>query len=177
LNDTLYWIAQAIGGIAVVTSLIIYQRKTRKGILAFKVLQDVCWLTHYLLIAAFSAAATSGLCICRGLIFYHSDKKIGKSAIWLPIFLCLYAVSAILTWKNAFSIFPAISSSLSTVAFWMKDPRHTKAISIAASLCTLTYNITQAHSLIVYVGVSFTILSATASLLTPFFKRTGNDNE
>ena len=137
MNEPQYWIAQVIGGIAVACSLIIYQCKTRKGILAFKLVQDVSWLTHYLLIAAFPAAATSSLCICRGLIFYHSDKKIGKSPLWLPLFLCLYALSAALTWKNAFSIFPAISSSLSTVAFWMKKPHYTKIISIFASLCTV----------------------------------------
>lgn len=177
VSSPLYWIAQSVGCIAVVTSLIIYQRKTKKGILAFKLVQDICWLTHYLLIAAFPAAATSGLCICRGFIFYHSDKKIGKSFWWLPIFLTLYAVSAILTWKNAFSIFPAISSSLSTVAFWMKDPRKTKLISILASLCTLTYNITQAHSIIVYVGVTFTILSAANSLILTRKSRTVNDDK
>lgn len=173
----LYWIAQAIGCIAVACSLIIYQRKTRKGILGFKLVQDVSWLTHYLLIAAYSAAATSGLCICRGLVFYNSDKRLGKSRWWLPIFLCLYAISALLTWKNPYSILPAVSSSLSTVAFWMKKPQYTKLISIFASLCTLTYNITQAHSLIVYVGVTFTITSALGSLLMPFLKRNANSDE
>ena len=173
MNGAQYWIAQVIGGVAVVASLIIYRRRTKKGILAAKLVQDTCWLTHYLLIAAYPAAATSGLCICRGVVFYFNDRKErrGNSVWWLPVFLTLYAMSAVLTWKNAFSIFPFAGSSLSTVAFWMKDPRHTKVISIFASLCTLTYNIAQAHSIAVYVGVAFTVTSALSSLLCERFKK------
>ncbi|MBQ9099715.1 MAG: YgjV family protein [Clostridia bacterium] len=171
MNSPLYWIAQGFGVVAVTMSLIIYQRKTRKGILTFKTVQDLSWLTHYLLIAAFPAAATSALCLCRAFVFYNQDKKFGKSILWLPFFIILYAVSAVLTWSNIFSIFPAISSSLSTVAFWMKEPRHTKMLAILASLCTLIYNIMQAHSITVYIGVTFTITSALVSLLMPLFRK------
>ena len=164
------WIAQGLGGIAIVSSIIIYSRKTRKKLLIFKSVQDICWFLHYILLAAFSAAATSALCVFRSFVYYNNDKKFAKSKLWLPIFLTLYAISAIFTWKGIFSIFPAMSSSVSAVAFWMKNPRHTKMLAILASTCTLIYNVTIAHSISVYIGVTFTITTSLLSLILPILK-------
>ena len=159
-------IAQIFGALAICCSLIIYSRTDRKKLIVFKCIQDVFWLTHYALLSAFSAAATSTLCIARSVVFYRRKDTDKKSKVLLPIFLSLYALSAILTWKNVFSILPAIGSSISTVAFWMKNPRHTKLLSVLASSCTLAYNVTVAHSVSVYVGASLTILTALFSLMT-----------
>ncbi|MBQ6824047.1 MAG: YgjV family protein [Clostridia bacterium] len=82
-----------------------------------------------------------------------------------------YTPSAALTWKNVFSILPALSSSVSTFAFWMKEPRHTKMLAILASSITLTYNITAAHSPSVYVAVSITMLTSIVSLVLYFRKK------
>ena len=64
-----------------------------------------------------------------------------------------------------FSILPALSSSVSTFAFGMKEPRYTKMLAILASSITLSYNLTVAHSPSVYVAVSITMLTSVVSLL------------
>jgi hypothetical protein len=162
----LNWIAQIFGTLAICCSLIIYSRNDRKKLLIFKCIQDICWGTHYLLLATYPPAATSALCICRSLAFYGRPKEEKKSKWILILFLALYALSACLTWKDMFSILPAISSSISTVAFWMKKTRHTKILAIFASLCTLSYNIAVAHSVSVYIGVTITMVTSLISLLT-----------
>lgn len=162
-----WWIAQIFGVLAITCSLIIYTRNERKKLLIFKCIQDVCWLTHYLLLSAYSAVASSALCIIRSVVYYSVKKGDDNRALQfllLALFLDLYALSAVLTWKNVFSIFPALGSSISTVAFWMKNTRHTKALSIFASSSTLTYNVAVAHSASVYVGASITILTSLYSL-------------
>ncbi len=159
-----YIIAQIFGTMAIVSSLIIYSRKTKDQLIFFKSLQDLFWVAHYLLISAYSAAATNGLCFVREFVFsYIKNKKYDK--ILLAVFLCLYLLPACFTWKNIFSIFPAVSSSVSTVAFWVKNPRNTKKLSIVAASCTLLYNIMLAQSVSVYVGVAFTICTSVFSLL------------
>lgn len=163
-------VAQIFRFIAIGSSLVIYQQKKRKNILIFKSVQDICWFIHYLILAAYSAAATSGICFVRAQV-YSSEKTIFKMKIWLFLFLGFYIVSAVLTWNGAFSIFPALSSSLSTVAFWLKNVNHTKIISILASLSTLVYNINVAQSVAVYVGVTFTITSALSSLIITYINR------
>jgi hypothetical protein len=98
-------------------------------------------------------------------VYYNNDKKIFASRLWLALYVALYAVSAALTWSSIYSIFPALSSTLSSIGFWLKTPRHTKIESICASLCTLVYNINVRHSPAVYIGVSFTIISASSSFI------------
>lgn len=165
------FVIQAFGIMAVVSSLIIYRQKTRKRILSFKLIQDVCWFLHYFLLGAFSAAATSFLCISRSVVYYNNDKKFFASKLWLALYITLYAISAALTWSSIYSIFPALSSTLSSIGFWLKTPRHTKIVSICASLCTLVYNINISHSPAVYIGVSFTVFSASTSIIKEIMEK------
>ena len=158
-------ITQIFGVVALSCSFIIYQQKTRKRILSFKLLQDVCWCLHYLLLGAFSAAATSAICTTRSIVYFNNDKKFFASKIWLFLYVGLYAASAILTWQSIFSIFPATSSIISTFGFWLKNPKHTKIFAIFASTCSLIYNITVAHSPSVYIAVAFSITSAIISIV------------
>lgn len=157
-------IAQIFGFAAITSSIIIYSRKTREKLIFFKSLQDLFWVVHYSMIHAYSAAATNGLCFIRESVFSRmKNKKYDK--VLLAVFLLLYLLSAVFTWKNIFSIFPAVSSSISTVAFWVKNPRTTKKLSIGAAACTLIYNIMLAQSVSVYVGVTFTAITSIISLL------------
>ena len=165
-------ITQIFGIIALSCSFIIYQQKTRKRILSFKLLQDVCWCLHYFLLGAYSASVTSAICTTRSLVYFNNDKKFFASKIWLFLYVGLYATSAILTWQSVFSIFPATSSIISTFGFWLKNPKHTKIFAIFASTCSLIYNITVAHSPSVYIAVAFSITSAIISIVrTVAFER------
>ena len=162
-------IAQIFGFIAIGSSLVIYQQKKRKNILIFKSVQDVCWFSHYMILAAYSAAATSGICFVRAMV-YNSERPFFKKKIWLFVFLLFYITSAIFTWNGVYSIFPAFSSSISTIAFWLKNVSYTKMLSIVASLSTLVYNVNISHSVSVYVGVTFTITSALFSIIVTYIK-------
>ena len=161
-------LAQLFGIGAITSSIIIYSRKDRRNLLRFKAIQDICWGIHYLLLACYSAAASSGICFTRSFVFYNSEKKWAKSRLWVVAYIAFYLVSAVMTWQNIFSILPACASCVSTVAFYRKNPAHTKALQIIASLITLSYNILQSHSLSVYLGVSLTISTSVISLITTY---------
>jgi hypothetical protein len=159
-------LSQLFGAGAITCSLIIYSRRSKQSLLLFKCAQDCFWLVHYLLLATYPAAATSALCVSRSLVFRKTGNK-GQSNRWvLAIYLALYAASAALTWKNLFSLLPAISSSISTVAFWVPCVKYTKYLSIGAALCTLCYNLLVAHSVTVYIGVCFTVTTSVISLIS-----------
>ena len=158
-------VAQVFGFGALLTSIVIYSRKNRSSLLLCKAVQDILWGVHYLLLACYSAAATSAICITRSVVFYHSDKKWASSKLWLLAYLAFYGISAVLTWQNVYSLLPALASCTSTVAFFSKRPERTKLLQIGASLITLTYNILHSHSLTVYLGISLTITTAAISLL------------
>lgn len=173
MDNDLNWGAQIFGALAIGCSLIIYSRNDRKKLLIFKCIQDLCWCAHYLILGAFPAVFSSALCVGRSVAFYGNPKKEQKSKWILVLFLVLYASSAALTWKNMLSILPALSSSVSTFAFWMKEPRYTKMLAILASLITLSYNITLVHSVSVYVAVTLTILTSVVSLIIQIQKNVG----
>lgn len=158
-------IAQVFGFGALITSVLIYSRKNRGSLLAFKALQDGLWCVHYLLLACPSAAATSAICVSRSFVFYNSHQKWAKSRLWVGAYLFFYTVSAALTRQNAFSLLPALASCTSTVAFYLKRPEHTKLVQIFASLITLCYTVLVSHSLTVYLGVALTVTTALISLL------------
>ncbi len=153
--------AQAIGFAGVIVNLLIYQQKTQKRVLFFKFLSDIAWALHYLLIGAFSGAAIACVGILRETVFMVSQKHRKK---WLALFMCITAVSIYLTWKNWFSLFPAIASFLSVISFWQKKPKRTRFLAFPISLCMGTYSFGSGS----WAGVCnelLTILSSTIGLL------------
>ena len=158
-------VAQIFGFLALSASLIIYRQKKRQKLLYFKLFQDVMWCIHYLLLGAASAAATSALCITRSAVYANSSKRFFPLRVWIPIYVALYAGSAALTWSSVFSLFPALSSILSSIGFGLRQPRHTKIVALFASACTLVYNIAVAHSPAVYLGLTFTVCTSVYSLV------------
>lgn len=170
-------LAQFFGFAAIVDSFFIFQQTKRRNMLILKVLQDLLWLIHYVLLACWSAAATSLICAFRGVVFYNNDKKWAKSSLWLAGFIGMYLVSAVLTWEDIFCLFPAVSSCLSAVAFWVKDPRHTKILTIFASASSWVYNMFHGQSLSVYIGLTITVVSSVISLLRPLFQKKPTEPE
>lgn len=61
-------LAQFFGFAAIVDSFFIFQQTKRRNMLILKVLQDLLWLVHYVLLACWSAAATSLICAFRGIV-------------------------------------------------------------------------------------------------------------
>ena len=141
-------IAQFFGGLAILSSIIIYSRKKRNSLLLFKAIQDILWMIHYLLLSCHSAAASSFICVSRSFVFYNSDKKWEKSRLWVALY----------------SILPSLASCTSTVAFYLRKTHKTKFLQIIASLITLTYTIFVSHSIAVYFGVFLTITTSAISL-------------
>lgn len=164
-------IAQILGFSAIGISLFVYSRKKREHILSCKLAQDVLWATHYCLLGAYSAMATNLICAARECTFYNQNSKLAKSRIITAAFISFYLLSALFTWKNVFSIFPALSSTFSTLAFRMKDPIKIKLLAIPSSLCTLVYNITTSRSVSVYIGISITLTTICFSLAEAFISK------
>ena len=112
-------LAQVFGFGALASSVIIYSRKTKRNLLIFKAVQDVCWCIHYLLLSCYSAAATSAICVTRSMVF--CNPKMGKNKLWLgriccfmPFPLPLHGKTATvfcLRWHPAFRRLPSIYPS------------------------------------------------------------------
>lgn len=133
--------AQVFGAIGILVFIILYQFNDMKNVLKAKMSMDVLWAAHYLLLGAYSAFATNLICLGRELVFFNDDKKPFKSKAWLWIFIAFNIVSAILTWKGFYSIFPAVASSLATVSFHQKNITVARIIGITNNILMFTYDI------------------------------------
>lgn len=157
-------IASLVGALGIGANVLIYQQKTGKNLLIYKLISDILWATHYLILGGFSAFAIACIGIVRESIFLNQKHKWAQSRIWLLVFVLLSLVSAALTWKTLMNVLPAIASVLSVFGFWRNNPTLSKILAFPISLCMLTYDL----YIMSYMGIAnetFTLLSATISVI------------
>lgn len=149
------------GFLGIISTVVVYQQKTRVGLLVTKLISDFIWFCQYALIGAWSGAAISVIAVIRELIFINRNKKWARSPLWLLLFLALSGVSGIVTWKNLYSIFPCIASALAVIGFWIGKPKLSRFLSYPISACMLTYAISN----IAYMAIINELLTVGSSVV------------
>ena len=135
-------IGQFIGFIAMVVSFFIYQQPTRNRILIFKLITDLLWIAHFFILGAFTAMTTTTIAIFRELAFLNNKCKFLSGKCCLYLFCFLFAFSLMFTYNGPISVFPVISSIISTIGFWNKKISNMKVFFFFQSVGMLIYNIT-----------------------------------
>lgn len=130
-----------IGYIAILSSMLIYQQKTRKNLLICKALNDVLWIAHYFLLGAYTGAIVTCVALIREVVFFRSDWRSRNSKYILVIFLCVSALCTAFTWGGVFSLFAMLCSMLSIVSFWIGDPKVSRIMAFPISSCMLIYGV------------------------------------
>lgn len=167
-------IAQIIGIAGLIFAIITFQNNSHKGILFYQIIATIFFTIHFSLIGAFTGAAMNLLGGARNAVFYHRDKKWANSKIWLYIFLTIYIIAGILTWKNIYSILPVTAMVVSTVGVWIKNPKLTRFIVLPTSPCWLIYNLVSSS----YAGVLaeiFIFSSIIAAIIRFDFLKKGKE--
>lgn len=157
-------IGKCIGYVAIVSSIIIYQQRSRSGLLIWKAISDVLWIAHYLLIGGYTGAAVTCVALVREIVFFKSDRKSKAGKIALVCFLCVSVASSILTWGSIFSIFAMFGSLISIVSFWIGEPKLSRILSFPISACMLTYGVSNG-SVAVIINEIFVMTSSTVALI------------
>ena len=133
-------LGQILGLLLSVVGFFIFYSKTRRGILTAKLISDVGYLVQQLMIGAVTGALINIIAIFREIVFYKSvDKKWASHRIWLYIFIVLMGAAPILTWMGPVSLLPAIGSVVSVIAFYCREPQHTRIIGLAAMMPWFVY--------------------------------------
>ena len=119
MNNITIIIAQALGFISFIISLIAFHKRKKEKILRSMILSNIFDLIHYLLLEAYSGCITKLLAIFRNVFVIFKDKyKALSSNMFLYIFILLYIISGIWTFENIWSIFPIISALIYAIAIW-----------------------------------------------------------
>lgn len=135
------YVAEGAGFLATAISFFIFQQKKRSNILLIKLVCDALWITHYLLLGAYSGMALSGVACLRGIVFYWigTGDKSKKPLPLLGLFLVLNTLGIGLMWSGPWSVCSLISGWLATVAYWQTNPNRFKLLSLAVCASQITY--------------------------------------
>lgn len=151
------------GYVAIVASILIYQQKTRKGLLINKAVTDVLWIVHYFLLGGYTGAAVTCVALVREVIFFFGGRN-RKNSIWvLIVFLCISALCTVLTWNGIFSIFAMLGAMLSIVSFWIGEPKVSRILAFPISGCMLTYGVSNG-SVAVLINEVLVIVSSVIGI-------------
>ena len=149
---------------------LIYQQRSRKGMLLTKLSADICWVMHYLLLGAFAGLIPNAVGVFRELVFINrKDKKWASSVIWPIIFVIVNWTLGILSFSSWYDILPILASSFVTFSFWLDDPRLTKIITVPICIAFLTYDVFVGS----YIGIVNELLSII-SIVSFFIKNKGS---
>lgn len=141
---TLQIIGQFVGILGVIDSIIIYQQKTRKGLLISKLIGDVLWGASYFMLGSIGGGAVCVIAIFRELVFINRGKHKWADGIgWLFVFIALALSSIIYSWETdgAWCIATAVASAISVYGFWNGSPKLSRILRFPISTCMLTYDI------------------------------------
>ncbi len=158
------FLVDGLGVLGIATTVMIFQQKERKPLLYWKLATDFIWLLHYLLLGAYSACVTTAVSIFRSAVFLHADRKWAQSPAWLYIFLGASLGLTLLVWQDMYSLLTLTGSFLSIIAYWMKNPRITRFLSVPSAACILVYNIAY-HSREGVLCDTFLIISAIVGIV------------
>ena len=136
-----YWVAQLIGFAGLTFSILSFQQKQRQGILFFQILAALAYFFHFLLLGALTGSVMNLFGAARNVVFYYQEKAWAGKKFWVYLFILIYIVSTIFTWKNGYSIFPLVGMIVGTVGFRMKNPKYTRLIMLVSPPCWFTYNL------------------------------------
>ena len=163
-------VGMILGGLGIAANAIIFQQKTGKRLLVWKLISDVLWASYYVALGGYSGAAIALIGILRESIFLNQGKRWADSKLWLLLFAGLSVASAALTWQSAMSILPAVASLLSVFGFWRARPMLSRALAYPISGCMLTYDIVALGrgGVMGIVNESITLASTTFALIVAF---------
>ncbi len=152
-------IAQLFGIGAMISLFLIYQQKTRKGILISKLSADVFWVAHYLCLGGYAGLIPNAVGIFRELIFMHrKTKKWASLILWPILFIVINWGLGFRTFDSWFNILPIAGSTCVTISLWIDNPRLTKAISFPVSLAFMIYDF--------YIGSYIGIINEAIALVS-----------
>ena len=132
---------QILGILGTVLSLILFHKKDMKNVLKVKLLIDIVWGTHYLLLGATAAVVTNVVCCLREIVFLNRNKKVFSGNWWLLVFVFLNWILIFFTKNNIYSFLPAVVSTLATYSFWQKKTQRARVIGIINNVLMFTYDI------------------------------------
>lgn len=128
------FLTQLFGFIGLALLVIPYMFDSRKFILKMQIAASIIFGIHYFMLGAITGSVSQVINVVRSFVYLKDPKK------WqLYIFIILYVIVGVLTWKGLISILAIIGSLFSTTGYFMKDTRLIRMYSLLQGISWLAY--------------------------------------
>lgn len=161
----MYYVAQGIGMIALIIAILSFQQNEQKKIVTMQMISSVFFCVHFCMLGATLGSILNGIGIFRAAVFRNRDKAWASNKIWFFLFCALFIAAGLFSWAGPVSLLPIFAMILTTIAFWIKNPRAVRFVSAPSSPFWFTYNFIY-HS---YPGM-LTELFVFSSILVAIFR-------
>lgn len=157
----MFIIAQIIGLIIVILSLIGLQQKSGERFLFYQISINLLYIIQYILLGAITGAVICVISTIRCIIFWKYKKESKKTPIYfLILFILLSIISSIITSTSIFDYILTIGTIIFTYALWQDNMRIMRAGSIVSVITYIVYNlIFRAYTAMILDGIDFFNLS------------------
>ncbi|MFD1627279.1 YgjV family protein [Azospirillum griseum] len=132
--------ADAFGAAAFAGSCLWPLMKQRRGLLWGQAITNLLFITHYVLLGAYTAAALCGLVVTQVLMSLPEQRSRWQSLLFTATLPGIAAVAAA-TWAGLPSALSSIGISLSTAARWQSNTTRMRLFLLGAGLFWISHNI------------------------------------
>jgi hypothetical protein len=132
-----FWIAQLIGIVGLIFTVVAFQGKTRKQILRGQLIGAVFFAVHFFLLAAYVGALVNLIVILRTIIFERTKHSIFWLVLFIGVLLCVLAFTS----KGWITAFPVLGTIIGTYALWQDKPAAIRFFFVLSSLVWIPYTI------------------------------------
>lgn len=153
-------IAQLLGLIALMLSIVGLQQNTTRKFLFFQVLINVLYTLQYFLLGA-----TTGLSMClvntiRCIVFYSNKKKDNQSIVIFLLFLVIYLFLGICAASSLFDVILIIGTLMYTYSLWQSKMKITRVGTLISIISYIIYNLAvSAYSALILDFIDFVSIS------------------
>ncbi|MEK6927981.1 MAG: YgjV family protein [Nanoarchaeota archaeon] len=133
---------QSLAIIALLIWVSSYHFKERKSILLVQLASFLFWITHFLLLEAYTGAALAVVAALRLAVFSFKKKNnwINKPIIFWA-FICILVIATILTFSNYWVIFALIGGIFAIIASWQDKQNKIRKLFIPSHIFWIIYDV------------------------------------
>ncbi len=137
--------AQIIGVIATLSCLISFQQKTQRAIVLFQLLNHALWMTHFLLLGAWSGSVMNIVGILRCTVFSLRETHAwARHNLWYFLFGALIIGASVFSWvqgDGAMALLPMAGMLLTTYSLTLHDPFRVRCLTFFNSPFWMVYDL------------------------------------
>ena len=137
-------VAQAIGFLSLLLSLLSFQMRRRSAVLLLQMLASISCAVSLIILGGIAGGILDVVAFSRTLVFSMADryKWAGSRACLFTYFAIIIAVG-ILTWDEGSiaTLFAILGTLLSTLALYMKNEQRLRLFSLFVGPCWIAYNL------------------------------------